>query len=635
MIGITTFGGDGGKSGISQYIIHLLKEFEKIQCSEQFEILTYQDEKKIFLPASQNFSILRFPSSFRNPVLNVAWHQLILPYWCKKREYDVLFLPSANRRLPLWVPCPVVGTVHDFSSIHVQGKYDPARNFYITKVLPVLIRQLDKVITVSESSKKDIVEFAQVPEDKIIVTPEAADQEFYYPRDKDESQTLLAKKYAIRSPYLCYVSRLEHPGKNHVRLIEAFQYLKQVKKIPHQLVFAGSDWLGAEEVHRAADKSGCASDIIFTGFFPASDLPHLYSGCDLFVFPSLYEGFGLPILEAMSCGSPVICSNLSSMPEVAGPDALLFDPYSAESISDSILRLLEDDAFRKQYAERNYLRSQSYSWEKTARQTLDVLLQVAKEKNLNKISSSSSIHNYQSAAKERIALLEELENRYSKKGFSQKMRFWWKKYSWNLLIGAARLLKRIIDILVSITLLLALFPFFILLGSLIKIADQGPALFWQTRVGQWGKEFQFPKFRSMRVDAEELKPSLMDFNDQQESITFKMKKDPRITWIGKFLRKWSLDEFPQLWCVLKGEMSLVGPRPPLPSEVSKYTLRDRRRLDVIPGLTCIWQVKGRGDIPFDRQLILDLQYIESQSIWLDIKILLQTIPAVLLGKGAY
>jgi lipopolysaccharide/colanic/teichoic acid biosynthesis glycosyltransferase len=114
-----------------------------------------------------------------------------------------------------------------------------------------------------------------------------------------------------------------------------------------------------------------------------------------------------------------------------------------------------------------------------------------------------------------------------------------------------------------------------------------------------------------------------------------MKNDPRITWIGAILRKTSLDELPQLWCVLKGEMSLVGPRPPLPDEVARYTLAERRRLDIVPGMTGIWQVSGRADVPFERQVKLDVQYIQSQSFWLDFKILLKTIPAVIMGRGAY
>jgi lipopolysaccharide/colanic/teichoic acid biosynthesis glycosyltransferase len=114
-----------------------------------------------------------------------------------------------------------------------------------------------------------------------------------------------------------------------------------------------------------------------------------------------------------------------------------------------------------------------------------------------------------------------------------------------------------------------------------------------------------------------------------------MRKDPRLTWIGRIIRKLSIDELPQLWCVLKGQMTLVGPRPPVPREVAHYTLVQRRRLDVTPGLTCIWQVSGRSNIPFPRQVELDVQYIESQSLWLDFKLLAQTVPAVLLGRGAF
>jgi lipopolysaccharide/colanic/teichoic acid biosynthesis glycosyltransferase len=154
-------------------------------------------------------------------------------------------------------------------------------------------------------------------------------------------------------------------------------------------------------------------------------------------------------------------------------------------------------------------------------------------------------------------------------------------------------------------------------------------------VGQWGKEFAFPKLRSMVVNAEELKGKLTALNDHKSGLTFKMKNDPRVTWIGKIIRKLSIDELPQLWCVLDGKMSLVGPRPPLPKEVARYTLPDRRRLDVKPGLTCIWQVSGRGDIAFAQQVELDVQYIQSQSVWFDIVLLCKTVPAILTGRGAY
>ncbi len=204
-----------------------------------------------------------------------------------------------------------------------------------------------------------------------------------------------------------------------------------------------------------------------------------------------------------------------------------------------------------------------------------------------------------------------------------------------MVIAGARLLKRMIDIIVAGTMLVCLSPLFLVVVVLLKATDGGDVLFWQNRVGLWGREFAFPKFRSMVRDAEKMKDDLLSENVHKNGVTFKMKKDPRITWIGGIIRKLSIDELPQLWNVIIGDMSLVGPRPPVPREVALYTLSDRRRLDVVPGLTCIWQVSGRGDIPFPQQVDLDVQYIESRSILLDIKLLLMTVPAVLAGRGAY
>jgi lipopolysaccharide/colanic/teichoic acid biosynthesis glycosyltransferase len=203
-----------------------------------------------------------------------------------------------------------------------------------------------------------------------------------------------------------------------------------------------------------------------------------------------------------------------------------------------------------------------------------------------------------------------------------------------LVVGGAKSLKRFLDITITAVVLIALAPVFAIVGLAIKLTG-GSVLFWQTRVGLWGREFPFPKFRSMVPNAEALKHKIQEQNHHGTSVTFKMRNDPRVTWIGRIIRRLSIDELPQLWCVLRGDMSLVGPRPPLPGEVARYTLRDRRRLDVKPGLTCIWQVSGRGDIPFAEQAELDVRYIDSQSLLLDLVLLLRTVPAVLLGKGAY
>src|SRR5271154_5177929 len=215
----------------------------------------------------------------------------------------------------------------------------------------------------------------------------------------------------------------------------------------------------------------------------------------------------------------------------------------------------------------------------------------------------------------RLDLIEVLYSRYGNSAGGNSAMHWRyirKKYMWTLVTSGANALKRVADIVLAVFMLVALAPVFAAVALAIKMTDRGPVLFWQTRVGQWGTEFPFPKFRSMVTNAEILKDQLLESNDHKNGITFKMKKDPRVTWIGRIIRKTSIDELPQVWCVLKGDMSFVGPRPPVPREVALYSLRDRRRLDVKPGLTCIWQVSGRGDIPFERQVELDISYIESQ-----------------------
>lgn len=211
----------------------------------------------------------------------------------------------------------------------------------------------------------------------------------------------------------------------------------------------------------------------------------------------------------------------------------------------------------------------------------------------------------------------------------------WKRLAWRIAINGSLWLKRALDIVASSIFLILGAPLFALIALLIKLEDGGPIFFAQTRVGKFGRLFKMFKFRSMHVNAEARLQELLAKNHHKDGITFKIKDDPRITKVGKWLRKLSFDELPQFFNVLRGDMSLVGPRPPVPREVALYTLRDRRRLAVTPGITCFWQIGGRAEIDFSGQVALDVEYIESQSFWTDLVILLKTVPAVLCSKGAY
>jgi exopolysaccharide biosynthesis polyprenyl glycosylphosphotransferase len=207
----------------------------------------------------------------------------------------------------------------------------------------------------------------------------------------------------------------------------------------------------------------------------------------------------------------------------------------------------------------------------------------------------------------------------------------WNKVS---VSAGAAFFQRAFDLSASLFLLILLALPMLVIAVIVKLDTPGPVLFKQRRVGKDGREFWFYKFRSMVADAEARRAALLQMNEAS-GLLFKIKNDPRITRSGRWLRKLSLDELPQLLNVVRGDMSLVGPRPALPVEVVQYTSRQRRRLAVKPGITGLWQVSGRSDLPFDRSIELDLEYIERQSLWLYIKILFLTFPAVLQGRGAY
>lgn len=240
------------------------------------------------------------------------------------------------------------------------------------------------------------------------------------------------------------------------------------------------------------------------------------------------------------------------------------------------------------------------------------------------------VYQYKKNSNKNILIENYLEN-YDEHTFDYK----YKSFLWNFKLNCSSIFKRLMDIFISSMMIVLFFPLFCLLGLIITIESKGSVIFCQNRVGLKGKIFKMYKFRSMIIHASRLQEKLLNKNESKDGVLFKIKDDPRITKIGKFIRKTSIDELPQLFNVIKGEMSLVGPRPPLESEVELYSIEDRKRLDIKPGITCIWQVSGRSNIPFKQQVLMDKKYIKEHGFFYDIIILLKTIPAILFSKGSY
>ena len=207
--------------------------------------------------------------------------------------------------------------------------------------------------------------------------------------------------------------------------------------------------------------------------------------------------------------------------------------------------------------------------------------------------------------------------------------------AWEINLRSLFVAKRVMDLGLALAGLVVLLPLFVVVGLAIVIEDGWPIFYTQDRVGLNGRVFRFYKFRSMRNGADRMLGQLAARNESQDGVIFKMKRDPRVTRVGRFIRRFSIDEMPQIFSVLTGDLAVVGPRPPLPREVAEYTLEERKRLHAKPGLTCFWQIQGRSEIPFKEQVRLDLQYIHGQGLWQDLVIIVKTVPAVLLGRGAY
>jgi glycosyltransferase involved in cell wall biosynthesis len=265
-----------------------------------------------------------------------------------------------------------VATIHDLAAFRVPHKYDWKRNLYARFVVRLLARRQQAIIAISENTARDIFAFFRLSKTNLFVIPNGIEHERFSPAEREGARNKIAGQYQLQRPFFLYVARLEHPGKNHVRLISAFEEFNAATHSDWQLVFVGSDWHGAHVIHEAIQKSPFAPDIRSLGFVQDPQLPDLYRAADVFVYPSLYEGFGFPPLEAMACGCPVIASPRGALGEVLGEAAALVEPEDIHTIARQLYILATDGAVRNRLRAAGLAQAGKFNWNRTAAETLKV-----------------------------------------------------------------------------------------------------------------------------------------------------------------------------------------------------------------------------------------------------------------------
>lgn len=377
-IGITTSVIQRGKSGVGQYVLALVRALLTSAPRYEFTLFVLEDDVPLFDFVGERMQIVTVPERYRPPLSNIAWHQFVLPQRVRELGLDVLHVPSYRRML--WSrPCALVATIHDLAPFRLPGKYDVARMLYGRVAVRRLAHRQHEIVAVSRETATDIQRFFRIPAARLNVISNGLNHERFTPTGREEAAAWVAQQHGLRPPFFLYVARLEHPAKNHARLLAAFDRFKTEAPSPWQLVLCGSDWHGAEVIHERVRRSPFAADIHTPGFVPDADLANWYRAASVFVYPSLFEGFGLPPLEAMACGCPVLASAIGAVAEVCGDAALLANPEDSDDLTRQLRRVAEDAALRERLRAAGLKRAREFDWHNTATAMLGVYERAASE----------------------------------------------------------------------------------------------------------------------------------------------------------------------------------------------------------------------------------------------------------------
>jgi len=365
-------------TGIGYYAYYLLKKLLEIDEANEYIGIFAKDSSYVNKFNFPNLTKVITRTSLRKPLRRKLWEGFILPFTLKNLKADVYFSPSYV--LPVYkLGIPMVVTIHDFSWWIYPETKSKKYAFYMRHVVPYSLKNSDMVIVDSKHTASDLRKFFKFPPNKIKTVYLGINKLYLEDKEPDVKQ-YLDNKYQIKTDYILAVGTLEK-RKNILRLIKAFISLKQKKKLIHKLVLVGKFKQDSFAILKELIQ-GYKDDIIFTGYVDSKDLAYLYFGASIFVYPSIYEGFGLPPLEAMSCGVPVATSNISSMPEILQEACIYFDPYDVRDISDKIYEILDNKTLRNKIIEAGYNKVKNFNWDKTANDMILIFKEIASKKGI-------------------------------------------------------------------------------------------------------------------------------------------------------------------------------------------------------------------------------------------------------------
>ena len=350
-------------AGNETYAVNLIEALAEIDQSNQYTLyVTRQSAIDRFANRWPNFNVKRMVP--HTPLVRIP---VTLSAELRRNPVDVLHVQYTA---PPLAPCSVVATIHDLSFEHLPETFNRRSRAQLRLTVRRTARKAAQILTLSEFSRRDIIDTYRIAPDRVSVTPAAAPSHFKPIEDETELRKI-REIYGIERDYILSVSSIQ-PRKNLIRLIEAYSCLRGLRpegKLPQLILVGKRGWLD-NETFRAAQRHSANNDIAFTGYVAENDLPALYSGATCFVYPSFFEGFGLPVLEAMQCGAPVIAGNRTSIPEVVGKAGLLFDPFDTNSLVQALTRVLDDSEYRAALRIQGLERAREFDWKQTARMTL-------------------------------------------------------------------------------------------------------------------------------------------------------------------------------------------------------------------------------------------------------------------------